>query len=459
MPAVGSVPQAVYGQVTMSKGRDSIRIIGARENNLKDVTLEIPEHQITVFTGVSGAGKSSLAFDTIAAEARCQLNAAFTHYLPLAGRPDADAIENLSPAVIIDHKQIRGNTRSTVGTITQIFSLLRLLYSRVGEPHVGYSNAFSSNDPEGMCPACDRLGATLGLDQEKLLDRERSIAEGAIDLSSFDQQWRRYGELGLFDSDHKLADYTDAEWEMLLHGDTLVEIPTTAGLAKLHYEGLVDRFARLYIQRDVSALSQRRVEDVNRVMSRGVCPLCKGARLSREALSSKIRGYKIAQLASMEVTDLTELVRAIKHDAATPIVMSIVDGLEDLICIGLGYLTLDRETTSLSGGEAQRIKMVRHLGSSLTDLIYIFDEPTMGLHPRDVRGLNQLLRKLRDQGNTVLVVEHDPDVIAIADYVADLGPGAGTDGGQIVYQGSLEGLVEADTLTGRHLRRRPRLKV
>jgi excinuclease UvrABC ATPase subunit len=437
---------------------DSIRITGARENNLKDVSLEIPKRQITVFTGVSGAGKSSLVFDTVAAESRCQLNATFTNYLPLAGRPDVDAIENLSPAVVIDQKRIRGNSRSTVGTITEIFSVLRLLYSRMGEPHVGYSNAFSFNEPEGMCPACDGLGETLGLDVEKLLDTEKSLNEGAIRFPSFRYQWQRYAEWGLFDRDKWLVDYTPEEWEMLLHGEAVVEIPTKTATAEVTYEGLVDRFTRLYIKRDISSLSERTLEEVNRVTSRGVCPLCHGARLSQEALSSSINGRNIAELAAMEASDLIGVVSEIEHPAATPIVSSIVDGLQNLASIGLGYLTLDRPTMTLSGGELQRIKMVRHLGSSLSDMAYIFDEPTVGLHPRDVSGLNALLRKLRDQGNTVLVVEHDRDVIEIADHVVDIGPGAGENGGEIVYEGTVEGLYEADTVTGRFMSHRTAMK-
>lgn len=438
--------------------QNDIRIIGARENNLQNVSVTIPKHQIIVFTGVSGAGKSSLVFDTIAAESQRQLHATMTNYLPLAGRPEADAIENLAVAVVIDQKQIRGNSRSTVGTITDIYAVLRLLYSRIGEPHIGYSNAFSFNEPEGMCPECDGLGKKLGLDLDKLLDRSKSLNEGAIRFQVLSYEWQRYAESGLLDGDKPLAEYSEAEWELLLHGDTMAEISTGKATVRRRYEGLEATFIRRYIKRDTTTLSDDTREAIDRITSHGVCPLCHGARINQAALSSMIHGYNIAQLAAMEVTELVDVIAQIQHPAATPILNSIRDGLNGLISMGLGYLTLDRETMTLSGGEAQRIKMVRILGSSLSDLIYIFDEPTIGLHPRDVQGMNALMRKLRDQGNTVLVVEHDPDVVQIADYVIDMGPGAGANGGQIVYQGSLAGLYEADTLTGRHIRHRMPLK-
>ncbi|WP_247003419.1 ATP-binding cassette domain-containing protein [Halosolutus gelatinilyticus] len=434
---------------------DRIELTRVRENNLKDISLEIPKRQITVFTGVSGAGKSSLVFDTIAAESQRQLNEMFStfvqNFLPRYGQPDADSIENLSAAVIVNQKPISGNARSTVGTFTDIYSLLRLLYSRVGEPQVGYSDAFSFNVPEGMCPTCDGLGETMTLDVEQLLDTSASLDDGAIRFPPFKHQWKTYVEAGLFDGDKTLAEYTESEWELLLHGDTSVDHPNDS--IELNYEGLVDKFTRLYIERDISSLGERTRESVDRVTSRGTCPACEGARLNRDALRSEIDGYNIAELAAMNVTDLLEVVPGIDEPAAEPIVSELVDRLENLVTVGLGYLSLDRETPTLSGGEAQRIKMVKHLNSSLTDMTYIFDEPTIGLHPRDVHGLNELLRELRDAGNTVLVVEHDPDVIEIADHVIDIGPEAGENGGEIVYQGGVDGLYEADTLTGRHLSR------
>ncbi|MBN2500734.1 MAG: excinuclease ABC subunit UvrA [Anaerolineales bacterium] len=437
---------------------NNIRIQGVRENNLKGVSLEIPKREITVFTGVSGAGKSSLVFDTIAAESQRQLNAAFTNYLPLAGRPDADVIENLSVAVVIDQKQIMGNSRSTVGTITDIFSVLRLLYSRIGEPHVGLSNAFSFNEPEGMCPECNGLGKKLGLDLDKLLDREKSINQGAIRLALQNYEWQRYAKAGLFDGDKKLADYDKQEWELLLYGGGTVELSTKNVVIQQNYEGLVNVFERRYINRDISTLSEKNQAAIARVMSQVPCPLCRGARLNQAALNSKINGYNIAELAAMEAKELIVILSKITEPAATPIVSSVIDGLQGLISLGLGYLTLDRETVTLSGGERQRIKMVRNLGSTLTDLVYIFDEPTIGLHPRDVDGLSGMLRRLRDLGNTVLVVEHDPDMIAIADHIVDVGPRAGQAGGEIVFEGTVAELKAADTLTGYHLRHRMGLK-
>lgn len=438
--------------------QDGIRVRGAQENNLKNITVTIPKHQITVFTGVSGAGKSSLVFDTIAAESQRQLNATMTNYLPLAGRPETDSIENLAVAVVIDQKRIRGNARSTVGTITDLYSLLRLLYSRIGDPYVGFSNAFSFNEPEGMCPECNGLGKKLGLDLSKLFDREAALYGDAILFAPLKFEWKRYAESGLFVGDKKLADYAEAEWNLLLHGDTQVEIQSGKNVVNVHYEGIVATFDRRYIKRDVTTLSERTQEAITQVTSEVVCPMCQGARLNEVALNSKVNGYNIAQLAAMEVTELVEVVGQIDHQSATPILRSIIDGLQGLISMGLGYLSLDRETMTLSGGEAQRIKMVRILGSSLTDLIYIFDEPTIGLHPRDVQGMNTLLKQLRDQGNTVLVVEHDPDVIAIGDHIIDIGPKAGTYGGKVVYQGDLEGLCRADTLTGTYMDNRIPIK-
>lgn len=439
-----------------------IELTRVRENNLRDVSLTIPKRQITVFTGVSGAGKSSLVFDTIAAESQRQLNELFStfvqNFLPHYGQPDADSIENLSTAIIINQKPIQGNSRSTVGTFTDIYSLLRLLYSRIGEPHVGYSYAFSFNEPEGMCPKCDGLGETMTLDKEKLLDTSKSLNEDAIHFPSFNHQWQKYVESGLFDGDKKLADYTDSEWKMLLHGETTVESSMDGGTVELNYEGLVDKFTRLYIKRDIESLSDNTREAVDKVTSRGVCPLCNGARLNQEALSSEINGHNIAQLTAMDVDELIEVVSDIEDSVATPIVAEIIDRLQHLRTVGLEYLSLDRETPTLSGGESQRVKMVKFLNSSLADMTYIFDEPTIGLHPRDVHGMNELLQELRDDGNTVLVVEHDPDVIEIADHIVDIGPGAGEKGGEIVYQGTVEGLYGADTLTGRHMTNRMSIK-
>ncbi|MDT8382365.1 MAG: excinuclease ABC subunit UvrA [Brevefilum sp.] len=439
--------------------KNAIRITGARENNLKNISLEIPKGKITVFTGVSGAGKSSLVFDTIAAEAQRQLNATFTNYLPLAGRPDADSLQNLTASVVINQKQIRGNNRSTVGTITEIFSLLRLLFSRIGEPHIGFSNAFSFNEPEGMCPECDGLGEKVNLDLEKLLDRDKSINQGAIRFPILSYQWQRYASLGLFNGDKKLAYYTAEEWQMFLHGDKEhPRLKDEQDIFLRNYAGLIETFTRRYLKKDITALSEETQLAIENVTTRGICPLCLGTRLNRQALSSKINGKNIAQLASLEAKPLLAFLSAVDSPKAAPIISSINDGLSHLVTLGLDYLTLDRPTMTLSAGEAQRIKMIRHLGSSLTDLTYIFDEPTIGLHPHDVQGLNKMLQAFRDMGNTVLVVEHDPDVIAIADHIVDLGPDAGKDGGEIVYQGTLEGLLKSQTLTGQYLKRKNSIK-
>jgi excinuclease UvrABC ATPase subunit len=436
---------------------DYITLTGARENNLKNISLRIPKRQITVFTGVSGSGKSSIVFDTIAAEAQRQLNETFTafvrNFLPSYGQPEVDAIENLSAAIVVDQKRIGGNSRSTVGTITDIYSLLRLLYSRVGKPFVGYSNAFSFNDPQGMCPECEGIGKAIKLDLDKFLDRSRSLAGGALlhpDFAVGKWYYNVYAVSGLFDLDKKLADYTEDEWRMLLHGEGKVPLEWQGGSINTKYEGVVDKFNRLYIKKD--GMSERNREVMLRFVTMGVCPACDGTRLSEAARSAEIDGYNIATLAAMEATELVEVIGSFNAPVAKPVVESLVERLTNLIGIGLGYLSLDRETSTLSGGESQRIKMVRHLNSSLTDMMYIFDEPSIGLHARDVHRLNELLVKLRDKGNTVLVVEHDRDVIAVADHVVDVGPRAGAHGGEVVYEGTVAGLPDADTLTGRFIR-------
>ncbi|GAB2953168.1 excinuclease ABC subunit UvrA [Micromonospora polyrhachis] len=440
---------------------DHIEIIGARENNLKDVSLRIPKRQITVFTGVSGSGKSSLVFDTIAAEAQRQLNETFTAFarsrLPRYGQPDVDSIDNLSAAVIVDQKRIGGNSRSTVGTITDISPLLRLLFSRIGEPYVGYSNVFSFNDPQGMCPECDGIGRTVTLDLDRFLDRSKSLNEGAIQHPDFavgTWYWKIYANSGLFDNDQPLSDYDEARWQMLLHGDgggIKVALEWQGGQIPSKYEGLADRFTRLYLKKDINEMSDRNREVFQRFVSATTCPVCQGARLNPTILSCKINGYDIAQLSALEVSKLVEVLAGIEAPTVAPVLESLRDRLQNLVTIGLGYLSLNRETTTLSGGESQRVKMVRHLSSSLIDMMYVFDEPSVGLHARDVHRLNELLVKLRDKGNTVLVVEHDRDVIEIADHVVDIGPRAGVYGGQVVYEGDVKQLGDAETLTGRHL--------
>lgn len=441
--------------------QEYIVIRGARENNLKNVSLRIPKGKITVFAGVSGSGKSSIVFDTVGAEAQRLLNETYTAFirnrLPKFKQPDADGIDNLSPAIVIDQKRLGGNSRSTVGTITDIYAILRLLYSRVGRPFVGYSNVFSFNDPEGMCPECQGLGKKVELDIGKIVDKSKSLNEGAILFPVFSVgSWylKTYTLSGLFDNDKKLADYSEREWELLLYGKgRKINLPSKGGAIRSDYEGVVPKFHRLYIQRDAGELSESTKSKVDRFVIHNECPACKGARLNEVSLSCKINGYHIAQCAAMELPELYRVLTNIDDPVAAPMVSSLTERLQHLIDAGLGYLSLDRETSTLSGGESQRIKMVRQLGSGLTDLVYIFDEPSIGLHPRDIRRLNGLLRQLCDKGNTVLVVEHDPDVIRIADHVVEVGPGTGTEGGSIVFEGTVEKLCQAETLTGRHMNR------
>lgn len=440
--------------------QEYIEIRGARENNLKDVSLRIPKRKITIFTGVSGSGKSSIVFDTIAAEARRQLNETFStfvrNFLPRYAQPEADAIENLSMAIVVDQKRLGGGSHSTVGTITDIYSVLRLLFSRVGQPYVGNALYFSFNSAQGMCPECNGIGRKIGVDLDIFLDTSKSLNEGAIlfpDYAVGAWDWTICTQSGLFDNDKKLDDYTDAEMEQLLYGKPYKVETTMAGKPfNLTFEGVISKFTRKYITRDVKTLSERTQKMVAPFMTFGPCPLCKGARLNQAALNCRINGYNIAEMASMEVDDLIEVIRQIDDPVAAPVVENLIERLQHMIDIGLEYLSLNRETDSLSGGESQRIKMVKHLSSSLVDVLYIFDEPSIGLHPRDVHRLNELLQKLRDKGNTVIVVEHDPDVIKVADYVVDVGPHAGARGGTIVFEGSFDDLLNADTLTGRHMK-------
>lgn len=436
-----------------------IEIRGARENNLKNVSLSIPKGKITIFTGVSGSGKSSIVFDTIAAEARRQLNETFStfvqNFLPRYAQPEADAIDHLSMAIVVDQKRLGGGSHSTVGTITDIYSVLRLLYSRVGQPFVGHANAFSFNDPQGLCPNCNGIGRKIGVDVDKFLNTSRSLNEGAILFPEYAVDswgWNIMTQSGLFDNDKNLSDYTPEEMDLLLHSKPYkVKMQVASKPVNMTFEGIVDKFSSKYITRDVKTMSERTQKSVEPFMTIGPCSLCKGTRLSQAALSCKIDGRNIAELAAMEADELIEVIRKIKDPIAAPMVENLVENLQHMIDIGLEYISLNRETDTLSGGESQRIKMVKHLGSSLVDMLYIFDEPSIGLHPRDVHRLNDLLHKLRDKGNTVLVVEHDPAVIAVADHIVDVGPHAGSRGGTIVYQGDVTGLLKADTLTGKHM--------
>jgi len=441
--------------------QEFIEIRGARENNLKDVSLSIPKRKITIFTGVSGSGKSSIVFDTIATEAQRLLNENFSmfvrNFLPKYPQPDADAIENLSMAVVVDQKRLGGGSHSTVGTITDIFTLLRLLYSRVGKPYVGNYNLFSFNDPQGMCPECNGMGRKVGLDLSKSFDHSLSLKQGAILLPEYQVDswyWNICTQSGLFPVNKKLKDFTKAEMDLLLYSEPYkVKSKVNNKDINFTFEGIAKKFYQKYIVRDVKTMSERTQKMVEPFISMGPCPLCKGARLSQSSLKCKIDGYNIAELSAMEISELIKIIKTVKDAKSTSIIQTLVQRLQYLVDIGLEYLSLNRETNSLSGGESQRIKMVKHLSGSLVDVMYIFDEPSVGLHPRDVHRMNELLVKLRDKGNTVLVVEHDPDVIKGADYVVDVGPNAGSGGGSIVYKGDFAGLLKSNTLTGKHMKR------
>ncbi|MFD9909987.1 ATP-binding cassette domain-containing protein [Streptomyces sp. NPDC059063] len=440
-----------------------ITIAGARENNLKEVSLRIPKGRLTVFTGVSGSGKSSVVFDTIAVESQRQLNETFTWFvrnrLPKYERPHADAIEELAPAIVVDQKPIGGHSRSTVGTMTDIYSVIRVLFSRHGTPSAGAATAYSFNDPSGMCPRCDGLGRTVRPDYGRILDPARSLADGAILFPPFAAgtwQGQTYTNAPELDPHKPVGEFTAEEREFLLRGrggGSKVNVNNTGGARDIDYEGLADRFERLYLHRDLSTLSQKTRDTAEAFLIEDRCEACRGARLNEAALATRVNGLSIADCTRMQVSDLIAELARIEDPVAGPIAGAAVAALERVEAIGLGYLSLDRETSTLSGGEGQRLKMVRHLGSSLTGMTYIFDEPSVGLHPRDVSRLNDLLLRLRDKGNTVLVVEHDPDVIAVADHVVDMGPGAGTHGGLVVFEGTPDALRAADTLTGRFLRR------
>ncbi len=446
--------------------QEYIVITGARENNLKNVSLRIPKRKITIFTGVSGSGKSSIVFDTIAAESTRLLNENFSMFvrtfLPKVPQPHADAIENLSMAVIVDQKRLGGGSHSTMGTITDISPILRLLFSRVGKPYVGPVNRFSFNDPQGMCPECNGMGRSLVVDMNKALDMDKSLNEGALMLPDYGVggwEFNMIVQLGIFDLDKKLRDYSQEELDQLLYAKARkVEVDFAGKTMNLTVEGVIEKFTNKYIKQDLKAKSERTQKTVMPFIIEGTCSSCRGARLSQAALSCKINDYNIADLSSMEVGQLIRVVREIDDPVAAPIVKSLTERLEHLVDIGLDYLTLDRETDTLSGGESQRVKMVKHLSGSLVDVTYIFDEPSVGLHPRDVHRLNELLQKLRDKGNTVIVVEHDPDVIKVADHIVDVGPHAGSRGGSILYEGSFEGLLTSGTLTGNHMSRPLQLK-
>lgn len=443
-----------------------IRVFGARERNLKNIDVEIPKKEITVFTGVSGSGKSSLVFDTIAAESQRQLNKTYTSFIRNRmahyGKPDVDIIENLSVAFIINQKRLGGNTRSTVGTVTDIYSLLRLLFSRIGKPFIGYSDIFSFNNPAGMCGYCQGLGKIEEVDIERLLDKNKSLNEGAIRFPTFELGgWRltRYIHSGFFDNDKKIKDYSDEEMELLLYADGIkVKNPAPEWHKTSLYEGLIPRIERSFLKKE-DGEKVRYSKEIKSFVIKQDCLHCHGTRLNDKVLSCKVSGKDIAECADMQISELLDFIQLINAPMAATIVSELVNRLQHMVSIGLDYLSLSRETSTLSGGESQRIKMVSQLGSSLTDLTYIFDEPSIGLHPHDISKINDLMKLLSGKGNTVLIVEHDPDMIKIADHVIDMGPGAGIHGGGIVYQGNLEGLKTSGTLTGKHLSYRPELKL
>lgn len=439
--------------------QEYIEIVGARENNLRNISLKIPKKKITIFTGVSGSGKSSIVFETIAQEAGRQLNETFSKfvqiYLPKYGHPDVDAIENLSLAIIVDQKRIGGNSRSTLGTITDINPLLRLLFSRIGQPHIGPSSYFSFNDPNGMCKTCEGIGRLVTLDLNKALDLEKSLNEGAILLPGYKPgswQWKMYASTGYFDCDKKIKDYSKEEYDKLVYCKPVKISSAVMEGINTTYAGLVERFIMQNVKTEFEK-SDASKEKIAPYTTEKQCDDCGGSRYNDTILSSKIMGYSIADLTAMQVDKLLEFIKKIDNPNVRPIIINLTERLNDLIQIGLDYVSLDRETSTLSGGESQRVKMIKHLTSSLTDVMYIFDEPSIGLHPRDVHRLNELLVKLRDKGNTVIVVEHDPDVIKVADYIVDVGPKAGLSGGRIVYEGSYDGLLKAGTLTGEYIGR------
>ncbi|MGV9313824.1 ATP-binding cassette domain-containing protein [Streptomyces sp. NPDC003691] len=465
-----------------------IRVHGARENNLKDVSIEIPKRRLTVFTGVSGSGKSSLVFDTIAAESQRLINETYSSFvqgfMPTMARPEVDVLDGLTTAIIVDQQRMGADPRSTVGTATDANAMLRILFSRLGKPHIGPPSAYAFNVPSvrasgaitvergnqktvkatfnrtgGMCPNCEGRGKVSDIDLSQLYDDSKSIAEGAFTIPGWksDSFWtvRLYAESGFLDPDKPIRRFTKREMQ-----DFLYREPTKVKVegVNLTYEGLIPKIQKSFLSKDKEAMQPHIREFVERAVTFTTCPECDGTRLSEGARSSKIKRISIADACAMQISDLAEWVRGLKEPSVAPLLTALGRTLDSFVEIGLGYLSLDRPAGTLSGGEAQRVKMIRHLGSSLTDVTYVFDEPSAGLHPHDVQRMNDLLLRLRDKGNTVLVVEHKPELIAIADHVVDLGPGAGTAGGTVCYEGSLEGLRAAGTVTGRHLDDRAKVK-
>jgi excinuclease UvrABC ATPase subunit len=468
---------------------DLIRVHGARVNNLKDVSVEIPKRRLTVFTGVSGSGKSSLVFGTIAAESQRMINETYSAFvqgfMPTLARPEVDVLEGLTTAIIVDQERMGTNARSTVGTATDANAMLRILFSRLGQPPIGSPNAFSFNVPSvrasgtitvargegrgetirktytvtgGMCPRCEGRGSVTDIDLTQLYDASKSLAEGALTIPGYNMDgWmvRIFSESGFLDPNKPIRDYTATE----LH-DFLYKEPTKVKFQSINmtYEGLIPKIQKSFLSKDPDAMQPHIRAFVERAVTFTACPDCGGTRLNETARSSRIDGINIADACAMQISDLAEWVRGLDQPSVAPLLATLLQNLESFVEIGLGYLSLDRPTGTLSGGETQRTKMIRHLGSSLTDVTYVFDEPTIGLHPHDIQRMNELLLRLRDKGNTVLVVEHEPETIAIADHVIDLGPGAGTAGGTVCFEGTVDGLRASGTLTGRHLGDRAALK-
>src|SRR5699024_9669746 len=438
---------------------NQIHIKGANQNNLKNISVDIPKHKLTVFTGRSGSGKSSLVFNTVAAESERLMNETYSTYiqnqLTHHEKPEVDQILNLPVAMVINQKRLDGNSRSTVGTISDIYASVRLLWSRLGSPFVGYSSVFSFNNPNGMCEACQGLGYVEDIDLNELLDFDRSLNEDAIRFPSFrPDSWRGKRDLytGLFDNDKKLRDYTEEEMDIFLYTKPKkLKNPPENWPRTAKYEGLIHRFRRSFLLND-NFEKKRFLKDVDRVVTYKDCPVCHGQRLSQKVLTCKINDLNIADFTSLTIEEAIPFLESLEDEKAKYILEPLLKQLKALKHVGLNYLTLDRETPTLSGGESQRIKLIRHLNSPLTDLVYIIDEPSVGLHPEDIDRINDIIKSIRDKGNTVLIVEHDPDVIKIADYVIDIGPGAGKSGDEITFTGTYDELLESNTATWTALR-------
>jgi excinuclease UvrABC ATPase subunit len=475
--SIATQPETPARELPLADSHDLIRVLGARENNLKNISVDIPKRRLTVFTGVSGSGKSSLVFGTIAADSQRMINETYSAFLqgfmPTLARPDVDRLEGLTTAIIVDQERMGANSRSTVGTATDANAMLRIMFSRLGEPHIGSPQAFAFNVPSvtgagaikvgdkkavkktytvtgGMCPRCEGMGKVNDIDLSQLYDDSKSLHEGALTIPGYTADgWgvKIFTGSGFVDPNKPIRDYSSKELDDFLYHEP---IKIKVGDMNLTYEGLVPKVQKSFLAKDREAMQPHIRAFVDRAVTFTTCPDCDGTRLNEGARSSRINGINIAEACAMQISDLAEWVSTIHDASVAPLLVALRQTLESFVVIGLGYLSLDRPAGTLSGGEAQRTKMIRHLGSSLTDVTYVFDEPTIGLHPHDIQRMNKLLLQLRDKGNTVLVVEHKPETIAIADHVIDLGPGAGTAGGTICFEGTVEQLRASDTLTGRH---------